>query len=296
MKIHVDILKCIQVGLHEAFFSRETVDLSEYPGHDVYKATKDNREILMMATPISTHRDASQTDRAVLGIRDLVLRGQFRGGERLSEVELAERLGVSRTPVRAALQRLADEGLVEAAQSTGYLVRSFTEADIFDAIELRGTIEGLAARLAAERGVAAATLAEMKQCLAQIDQILDGGLARDEQMLSQYAARNARFHTLMLDAVASPIVTQALARVAALPFSSPNAFVLAQAKIASSFDILKIAQVQHHDLVEAIEQRAGSRAEALAREHARMARKNLQLALQNVDALQQVVGAPLIRR
>jgi GntR family transcriptional regulator of vanillate catabolism len=250
----------------------------------------------MMATPISTHRDASQTDRAVLGIRDLVLRGQFRGGERLSEVELAERLGVSRTPVRAALQRLADEGLVEAAQSTGYLVRSFTEADIFDAIELRGAIEGLAARLAAERGVAAATLAEMKQCLAQIDQILDGALARDEQMLSQYAARNARFHTLLLDAVASPIVTQALARVAALPFSSPNAFVLAQAKIASSFDILKIAQVQHHDLVEAIEQRAGSRAEALAREHARMARKNLQLALQNVDALQQVVGAPLIRR
>lgn len=249
-----------------------------------------------MATPISSHRDASQTDRAVLGIRDLVLHGEFRAGDRLSEVELAERLGVSRTPVRAALQRLADEGLVEAAQSTGYLVRSFTEADIFDAIELRGTIEGLAARMAAERGVAPAVLAEMKQCLGQIDRILGSELPRDEQMLTEYAARNERFHTLMLDAAASPIVTQALARVVALPFSSPNAFVLAQANIPGSFDILKMAQAQHHDLVEAIEQRAGSRAEALAREHARMARKNLELALLNVDALRQVVGAPLIRR
>jgi GntR family transcriptional regulator of vanillate catabolism len=249
-----------------------------------------------MATEITQQRDASQTERAVLGIRDLVLHGQFRAGERLSEVELAERLGVSRTPIRAALQRLADEGLVEAAPSTGYLVRSFTEADIFDAIELRGTIEGLAARLAAERGVARPVLDEMKHCLEQINRVLGSTMPRDEKLLGQYAEHNARFHTLMLDAAASPIVTQALARVVVLPFSSPNAFVLAHANIPGSFDILKMAQAQHHDLVDAIEQRAGSRAEALAREHARIARKNLELALRNDDALGQVVGAPLIRR
>lgn len=249
-----------------------------------------------MVTQISSARDASQTDRAVLGIRDLVLRGEFKGGERLSEVELAARLSVSRTPIRAALQRLAEEGLLESMQPSGYLVRSFSEADIFDAIEVRGTIEGLAARMAAERGVSRVILDEMKQCLAQIDQILSQEMRQDERLLSEYATRNARFHALMLDAAGSAIVRGALSRVTSLPFSSPSAFVLAQAKISVSVDIFKIAQMQHYDIVEAIEARSGSRAEFLAREHARVARKNLELALADTDALGQVVGAPLIRR
>jgi GntR family transcriptional regulator of vanillate catabolism len=249
-----------------------------------------------MATPLSSARDASQTERAVLGIRELVLRGDFRGGDRLSEVELAARLSVSRTPIRAALQRLEEEGLLETTQPTGYVVRSFTETDIFDAIEVRGTIEGLAARMAAERGVSRLTLDEMQQCLAQIDRILEQQLDWDEAHFIQYGASNARFHTLMLDAAGSSIVQRALSRVISLPFSSPNAFVLAQGKIPGSFDILKMAQAQHHDIVEAIEARSGSRAEALAREHARIARKNLELALLNNDALRHVVGAPLIRR
>ncbi|RXZ38450.1 GntR family transcriptional regulator [Oxalobacteraceae bacterium CAVE-383] len=249
-----------------------------------------------MVTQLSSARDASQTERAVLGIRELVLRGDFRGGERLSEVELAARLSVSRTPIRAALQRLEEEGLLEAAQPTGYIVRSFTETDIFDAIEVRGTIEGLAARLAAERGVSRLMLDEMKQCLAQIDRILAQQQDWDEAHFIQYGASNARFHALMLDAAGSAIVERALSRVISLPFSSPNAFVLAQAKIPGSFDILKMAQAQHHDIVEAIETRSGSRAEALAREHARIARKNLELTLLNNDAMRHVIGAPLIRR
>ncbi|MDB5988783.1 MAG: GntR family transcriptional regulator [Herbaspirillum sp.] len=249
-----------------------------------------------MVTQISTARDASQTERAVLGIRELVLRGEFRAGERLSEVELAARLSVSRTPIRAALQRLEEEGLLEAALPIGYMVRSFTEADIFDAIEVRGTIEGLAARTAAERGVSRSMLDEMRQCLKQIDHILAQENEWDEALFIEYGVSNAYFHTLLLDAADSPIIRRALSRVISLPFSSPNAFVLAQAKIPGSFDILKIAQAQHHDIVDAIEARSGSRAEALAREHARIARKNLELALLNTDALRQVVGAPLIRR
>ena len=249
-----------------------------------------------MAIPISSARDASQTERAVLGIRELVLRGEFHAGERLSEVELAARLGVSRTPIRAALQRLEEEGLLESTLPTGYLVRSFTEADIFDAIEVRGTVEGLAVRLAAERGVSRLILEEMRLCLTQIDQILGREMEWDEPLFIQYGVINARFHALMLDAAGSTIVRRALSRVVSLPFSSPNAFVLAQAKIPGSFDLLKLAQAQHHDIVDAIEARSGSRAEALVREHARIARKNLELALLNNEALRHVVGAPLIRR
>jgi GntR family transcriptional regulator of vanillate catabolism len=248
-----------------------------------------------MADPISIPRDGSQTDRAILGIRDLVLRGVFKAGERLSETDLAERLAVSRTPIRAALQRLEEEGLLELTQPARYVVRGFSEADINDAIEVRGTIEGLAARLAAERGASRIVLGEMKDCLAMIDKVLDDATA-DVGRLSRYVEYNERFHVLMLQAADSPIVTRALQRVASLPFASPNAFVLVQAKIPGSFDILRIAQHQHHDIVEAIESRAGTRAEALAREHSRIARKNLELALRNADALGEMAGAALIQR
>ncbi|MDB5729651.1 MAG: GntR family transcriptional regulator [Noviherbaspirillum sp.] len=247
-----------------------------------------------MSTPIPISRDSSQTDRAILGIRDLVLRGTFQAGERLSEVDLAERLGVSRTPIRAALQRLREEGLLELSQPTGYMVRGFSESDIYDAIEVRGTIEALAARMAAERGVSRLVLDEMKDCLTRIDDILARG-SFDVENLNQYAAANARFHALMMDAAGSDIVKRSLARVVSLPFASPNAFVLVQAKIPGSIEILKMAQTQHRDIVDAIESRAGARVEALVKEHARIARKNLELALRNADALRELVGAPLLR-
>lgn len=248
-----------------------------------------------MATSILNNRDASQTDRAVLGMRDLVLRGEFKRGERLSETELAERLGVSRTPVRAALQRLEEEGLLELLQPSGYVVRSFSVTDIYDAIEVRGTVEALAARMAAERGVSQLMLDQMKACLARMDQVL-ATENLDVQQLTEYSASNERFHLLMIEAAGSEVVQRALNRIVSLPFASPNAFVLMQAKIPGSFALLKIAHAQHHDIVEAIEARCSARVEALVKEHSRIARKNLELALQNADALGHLVGARLIQR
>ncbi len=107
----------------------------------------------------------SQTVRAQLRLRELILGGELAPGARIPELALVERLGVSRTPVRAALVRLAEEGLLEALPGGGFAVRDFSETDICDAIELRGTLEGLAARLAAERGVGAVVLAGFRDCL-----------------------------------------------------------------------------------------------------------------------------------
>src|SRR5437588_7378619 len=84
----------------------------------------------------------SQTGRTLLNLREMLLRGDFRPGERLSELPLVARLGVSRTPIRLALDRLANQGLLEVVPSGGFVVRSFTTADIWDAIEMRGTLEG----------------------------------------------------------------------------------------------------------------------------------------------------------
>jgi len=248
-----------------------------------------------MASPVPLGREATQTDRAVLGIRDLVLRGEFKAGERLPELALAELLGISRTPIRAALQKLAEEGLLEPAASTGYLVRSFSDNDIFDAIEVRGTIEGLAARLAAERGVSKLVLDEMRETLAQIDLTLTKA-SPGAAHLSRYSALNARFHALLLDASGSAMVARALVRVTSLPFAAADAFVAGQGEIPGSLEILRIAQLQHHEIVDAIEARSSARAEPLVREHARNARKNLELALRNGEAMKRFPGAPLIRR
>src|SRR5215467_3321983 len=84
--------------------------------------------------PVSrTDDEDSQTGRTMLNLREMLLRGDFRPGERLSELPLVARLGVSRTPIRLALDRLAHEGLLELAPAGGFVVRGFTVEDIWDA-------------------------------------------------------------------------------------------------------------------------------------------------------------------
>ena len=90
--------------------------------------------------------------RALLRLREMILSGEFAPGERMSELALVERLGVSRTPVRLALAALEHEGLVRGLSSRGLRRERVHQADISDAIELRGVLEGTAARFAAERG------------------------------------------------------------------------------------------------------------------------------------------------
>src|SRR4029078_8418887 len=93
----------------------------------------------------------TQTERVVLSLREMLLRGDFKPGERLTELGLVPLLKASRTPGRLALDRLANEGLLEALATTGFRVRAFALGDIWDAIEIRGVLEGTAARMAAER-------------------------------------------------------------------------------------------------------------------------------------------------
>ena len=115
----------------------------------------------------------SQTVKAQLGLRELVLDGAFAPGERVPEIELSERLGVSRTPLRLALSTLAHEGLLEPLPGGGFVVRSFTSADVSDAIELRGVLEGTAARLAAERLESADELDPLVTTVELLDDLLE---------------------------------------------------------------------------------------------------------------------------
>lgn len=210
----------------------------------------------------------------------------------MSELPLVERLGVSRTPLRLALATLEHEGLLESLAGGGYAVREFTQADVEDAIELRGVLEGTAVRFAAERGASRRQLAEMRELSLAMDEAVHRA---DVDSFWSYVDLNSRFHALFLEAARSPVLERALERIVSLPFASPVAFVLAQAELPESREILVIANDHHRGLIEAIERREGARAEALAREHARVARRNLEIVMENREVLKRLPGASLVK-
>jgi GntR family transcriptional regulator of vanillate catabolism len=238
--------------------------------------------------------EGSQAVKAQLRLREMILAGELPAGERIAELAIVEKLGVSRTPIRAALMRLEQEGLLQALPNGGYAVRTFSERDVADAIELRGTLEGLAARLAAERGAASVVLAEAHQCLAQIDAVL-AQPALDDEAFSRYVELNGRFHALMAEMAGSGVIERELERVVSLPFASPSGFVAVQANSPQSRDMLVVAQDQHRQVLDAIERREGARAEAIMREHSRIAQRNLREAMQSHN-LDRMPGVRLIRQ
>lgn len=239
--------------------------------------------------------EASQTVKAQLRLRELIVGGALAAGERVPELALVERLGVSRTPVRAALHKLQGEGLLAALPGGGFAVKAISETEIRDAIEIRGTMEGLAARLAAERGAAPSLLAEAHDCLNAIDALL-APQSLDEAAFGGYVEYNARLHATLAAMAGSEVVRHQLERAAALPFASPNGFVLARSTGPRARDALIVAQEQHRGVIAAIERREGTRAEALMREHARIAHGNLSEVLASRQALQRLPGGALIRR
>lgn len=247
-----------------------------------------------MPLPAADEAGGSQAVKAQLRLREMILAGELAGGARIAELTLVERLGVSRTPIRAALMRLEQEGLLDALPNGGYAVRTFSERDVSDAIELRGTVEGLAARLAAERGVAGVVLTEARTCLEEIDRVLEQP-ALDDESFTRYVAANQRFHNLLAEMAGSTVLARELERVVNLPFASPSGFVVVQANTPRARDMLIVAQDQHRQVLDAIERREGARAESIMREHSRIAQRNLREAVQG-EHLDRMPGVRLIRQ
>ena len=180
---------------------------------------------------------------------------------------MAQDLGVSRTPVRLAFRTLAQEGLLESAGKRGFLVRSFTAADVRCAVEVRGVLEGLAARRLAERGATAQERGVLQQCLTDGDALLSRGpLAAAD--VACWSALNARFHATLVVGAGSRVVADAIARNDHLPFASADSITFQVEALPRETLKLQTAQLQHRLIVEALLAREGARVEALVREHA----------------------------
>jgi GntR family transcriptional regulator of vanillate catabolism len=239
---------------------------------------------------MTTDTANSQTMRALLRLRELILSGEFGHGDRMSELPLVERLGVSRTPVRLALAKLEHEGLLQVLPTGGYVVRKFTRADIADATELRGVLEGTAARFAAERGVSRRQLRTLRSPSEEIGVVVHQD---DYASFERFVGLNARFHAALVKMAGSELLERALDSINCVPFASATAFVLTEAELPASREILVVAHNQHLALIEAIERGEGARAEHLAREHARLALTNLDLVLRHRSLLTRVPGHSL---
>jgi GntR family transcriptional regulator, vanillate catabolism transcriptional regulator len=244
----------------------------------------------MNATPRSTADATSQTDRVILTLREMLLRGEFRPGERLAELTLVPRLQASRTPVRLALDRLAHEGLLEPLPGGGFRIREFAIADIWDAIDVRGVLDGTAARLAAERLTDPDQLGGLRRCARDMERLFPLTAAR----FGEYVETDERFQAELRRLANSTMLGRTIEGIIGLTFAASGAFMA----IGGEHDNARtdvIVSEYHRSIVEAIEHRQGTRAESLAREYSRLARRNLVRAVQDKDLFRRLPGASLIR-
>jgi GntR family transcriptional regulator of vanillate catabolism len=244
------------------------------------------------SSAFSGSETTSQTERVVLELREKLLRGEFRPGERLAELTLVPMLNASRTPVRLALERLSHQGLLEALPYGGFRVREFTVSEIWDAIEIRGVLEGTAARLAAERLRDPAELAPLRRCHEAVQ--VTG--PADMSHFVAYVENNLAYHRELWKLARSSMLERTLEGVCILPFAEPGALVFGLTADAEAFHTrnIHIASEHHRAIIEAIENREGTRAESLAREHSRLARSNLDWVLRNHRPLHALPGGSLI--
>jgi GntR family transcriptional regulator of vanillate catabolism len=233
---------------------------------------------------------ASQISRATQGLRAILLSGEFRPGERIAEIAVAAKLGVSRSPLRLALEKLKYEGLVEERRP-GFAACGFSIDEIWDAIDARGVLEGAAARLAGERRLDSAQLEALRKVNREVEALLDSDL---NLFTDRYTELNRAFHAGIVALADNQSLKRTIERINQLPFTSPGALVLLYRRLPASKLLIPIAQEQHHALLEAIGQGQGARAESVAREHSRLTRRNLELALSDWRLMRGIPGANLI--
>lgn len=209
-------------------------------------------------------------------LREMILQGRLAPGRRLTEAEIAETLGVSRTPVRQALPVLAKEGLLTSVGARGYAVRTFTTAEIEEGVDLRGALEGFAARKLAEKGASPELLGQLHEILREGDSIFAKRslVEADERA---YGEMNGRFHATIVEAANASIVRDLLQSVNRIPFTSPSTIAFDRFDLSQMFETLRYAHRQHHDIVNAIEYGEGARVEALFREHVNVQKYSMNL-------------------
>ncbi len=191
-------------------------------------------------------------------IRTAIITGELTSGETLQESRLAERIGVSRTPVREALSRLASEGLVVLERYRRGQVASFSMAEVAEVFRLRGKLEGHGARRACRR-ISADDIARLEAVEDEMEAVFaELGWHRH---LSRFDELNNEFHAIIAKAADSPRLERILASSLELPASIFNYY------IEPLDERTKRTHRQHREIIAALKARNPDWAEAAMSAH-----------------------------
>jgi len=198
-------------------------------------------------------RRRSLGQEVTLHLRRQVVVGELKPGHRLVEEGLARELGISRTPVREALHRLEQEGVLTKRPRGGYEVRPLTPEEVGDALGVRSVLEGYAAELASRQAPPGA-LEELEEAVQGFEQAL---ARKDEERLVEL---NSRFHVLLCQASGSPLLLRLLGELQEIVERISRAII-------SNMDAGLWSTEDHRNILEAIKAGRGREAARLAREH-----------------------------
>jgi len=203
--------------------------------------------------PIVPRPRTTYVDEVIAAMRTAILRGTFEPGRRLSEVELARDLGVSRTPVREALRGLEKEGLLERVSGRGISVVEISPDDVDEIYTLKSVLEGVAVRLACHR----VTDKELERLYRYTDEMK--ALA-DRDDIGAYAEVSREFHEALIRAAKSRRLSQ-VHRIVDMPIQRLRVFALSQP--GRPHDSVR----EHRQILDAIARRDPEAAERLIRMH-----------------------------
>ena len=209
-------------------------------------------------------------------IRQDIILGAYESGERLSEAQLCETHKVSRTPVRLALRLLEREGVIRRGEGRGYLVQCPTVEDILQAVEVRGHLESLAARLMAQNPnrheFLPAMDAAIKSGEGAIEKLIEIG-TQDSSVLKEAHAANKIFHGSILAGCGNDYVGYTCKQISHLPMLAVGSMVFDRSvddtpeHFERGLFRMRLGIAQHVVIHEAIEKGDPVRAEGMMREH-----------------------------
>jgi len=199
--------------------------------------------------PIERHQ--TLREKILETIRDAILKGTLKPGERVSEPELAERFGISRTPIREAFRQLESEGYLEVVPRKGAVVASLSERDVVEFYSIKSILEGHAARIAAER-MSERDLERLEAINAKLEQI-----ATDGDIKAFFRVHN-EFHELFIKASGNDKLAELINQLV-LKFNRLRLASLAQP------GRMNISVQEHRKIIEAFRHHDGDKAENLVR-------------------------------
>lgn len=186
-------------------------------------------------------------------LRKAIVEGSLKPGQRLMEVQLAEQLGVSRTPVREAIRKLELEGFVIMLPRKGAYVADMSVKDIVDVLEVRAALEGLAANLAAER-MEEKEIEELKKVSEDLNE------AMKERNLDEILKKDVEFHQCIFESAGNKKLTQMINSLWEQVYRFRAGYMSDQSAMSG-------IREEHEQLINAIIRGEGEEASKCAKEH-----------------------------